>query len=111
MTKTTKFYFVNSKKEDDELGPENKEANTLMMALIALCDPFRHPKYQNDDEEDFSCTGVGRDTFGKYAYTDLVHKGIEYEIQLRDKSKLNRKRVELNKLSLTLLPTKNERRN
>jgi len=110
MSKLTEVYFNHSENENEDLGPDNKESQTLMSAMINLIDPFKNPKYQNN-EEDFSCTGIGRDTFGKFAWTDVEHNGVEYEIQLRNKSNLKRKKLELNKLNLTLLPTKDQRNN
>ena len=91
----------NTEIKEGELGPDNKEARTLMSALVSKI----------EFEKDFDC-GIGKDLFGKYAFADIKRNSKTYLIQVREKSaydnaskitqgrvigpKINRNRKELN---------------
>ena len=76
--------------KDKELGPDNKEARDLMMALHNTVDS-KNLKYYEDknDGPDYFAEGVGKDVFGKYAYTKKIYKGKVYLIQVRDKDQID----------------------
>jgi hypothetical protein len=76
--------------KDKELGPDNKEARDLMMALHNTVDS-KNLKYYEDknDGPDYFVEGVGKDVFGKYAYTKKIYKGKVYLIQVRDKDQID----------------------
>lgn len=65
------------------------ENRILMKALNNLVDIFKHPKFQNE-EEDFDNTGMGKDFFGKYSWATLEYNGKEFEVQLREKNTLDK---------------------
>lgn len=91
----------NTEVEEGELGPDNKEARTLMLALTNKI----------EFKKTVDC-GVGKDIFGKYAFADIKHRGKTYLVQVREKSaydnaekitqgrvigpKINRNRKDLN---------------
>ena len=77
----------NSRIEEGELSPDNKEACELMMALITEV-KVKNPKiidFENDEGEDED-RGIGKDIFGKYAYQDIEFGGKSYQIHLREKA-------------------------
>tara|TARA_R110000803_G_scaffold144104_1_gene210031 strand:- start:274 stop:675 length:402 start_codon:yes stop_codon:yes gene_type:complete len=77
----------NSRIEEGELSPDNKEACELMMALITEV-KVKNPKiidFENDEGEDED-RGIGKDIFGKYAYQDIEFGGKTYQIHLREKA-------------------------
>ena len=75
---------------DKELGPDNKEAGDLIMALHNTVGSknLKYYKDQNGDED--SVSGVGKDIFGKYSYTEKVFKGKVYLVQVRDKDQIDK---------------------
>jgi len=76
----------NSKTIDGELGPDNAEARDLMNVLHRLVDTSQHSKLDLEDiDEEFTNTGVGKDTISKYSFAILEAGGKEYLVQVRDK--------------------------
>tara|TARA_Y100001951_G_scaffold50331_1_gene39735 strand:+ start:429 stop:740 length:312 start_codon:yes stop_codon:yes gene_type:complete len=76
----------NSKQIDGELGPDNAEARDLMNVLHRLVDTSQHTKLDLEDiDEEFTNTGVGKDTISKYSFAILEAGGKEYLVQVRDK--------------------------
>ncbi len=76
----------NSKQIDGELGPDNAEARDLMNVLHSLVDTSQHSQLDLEDiDEEFTNTGVGRDTISKYSFAILEAGGKEYLVQVRDK--------------------------
>ena len=76
----------NSKQIDGELGPDNAEARDLMKVLHTLVDTSQHTKLDLEDiDEEFTNTGVGKDTISKYSFAILEAGGKEYLVQVRDK--------------------------
>ena len=75
--------------KDKELGPDNKEARDLMMALHNTVDSKNLKYYEDENGPDYCINGVGRDIFGKYSYTEKIYKGKVYQIQVRDKDQID----------------------
>ena len=50
---------------DKELGPDNKEAGDLMMALHNTVDSKNLKYYTDENGDEDSVSGVGKDIFGK----------------------------------------------
>ena len=75
---------------DKELGPDNKEARDLMMALHNTVDS-KNLKYYEDEDDGPDCyvEGVGRDVYGKYSYTQKIYKGKVYLVQVREKDQID----------------------
>ena len=80
----------NTQVEEGELDPENKEARTLMYALVQGIE-IKNQKLCEDDEfeESWDAQGIGKDLFGKYAYTEFDHEGKTYQVHVREKSSYN----------------------
>tara|TARA_R110000803_G_C11946391_1_gene317162 strand:- start:576 stop:971 length:396 start_codon:yes stop_codon:yes gene_type:complete len=80
----------NTRIEEGELGPENKEARTLMSALVEGIE-IKNPKLYEDEEfmEIWDDQGIGKDLFGKYAFTEFDHEGKTYQVHVREKSSYN----------------------
>ena len=80
------------KTQDKELGPDNKEAGNLVEALHNTINS-EHLKINKDidgyEDEDNSTSGVGKDIFGKYSYTEKIYKGKVYLVQVRDKDQID----------------------
>ena len=76
--------------KDKELGPDNKEARDLMMALHNTVDSKNLKYYTDQDGNEDSVSGVGKDIFGKYSYTEKVYKGKVYLVQVRDKDQIDK---------------------
>ena len=74
---------------DKELGPDNREAGKLIEALHNTVDSKNLNYYKDEMGDDESVSGVGKDVFGKYAYTEKVFKGKVYMIQVRDKDQID----------------------
>ena len=74
--------------KDKELGPDNKEAGDLMVALHHAVDSDRLKYYEDENGDLDSVSGVGKDIFGKYAYTETAHKGKTYLVQVREKDQI-----------------------
>ena len=77
----------NSRIEDGELGPDNEEASTLMTALVEGIE-LKNPRPYAEDGFDkcWNDQGVGKDIFGKYAFTEFDHEGKNYQVHIREKS-------------------------
>ena len=52
---------------DKDLGPDNKEAGDLIMALHNTVDSKNLKYYTDEMGDEDSVHGVGRDIFGKYS--------------------------------------------
>ena len=67
----------NTRIEEGELGPENKEARTLMSALVEGIE-IKNPKLYEDEEfmEIWDDQGIGKDLFGKYAFTEFDYNNV-----------------------------------
>ena len=76
----------NTQIEEGELGPDNKEARTLMSALVEGIELKKTRNYDLDDEEFWDDQGIGKDLFGKYAFTEFDHEGKTYQVHIREKS-------------------------
>ena len=74
---------------DKELGPDNPEACELIEALHNTVDSKNLKYYTDEDGEEDSVSGVGKDVFGKYSYTEKVYKGKVYKIQVREKNQID----------------------
>ena len=74
-----------NKQIEGELGPDNAEARDLMMVLHKVVDTSQHSKCDLEEEEEFTNTGVGRDSVSKYSYAEIEVDGKEYFVQVRDK--------------------------
>ena len=74
---------------DKELGPDNKEAGDLITALHNTVDSKNLKYYTDENGDEDSVSGVGRDIFGKYSYTETAHEGKVYQIQVRDKDQID----------------------
>jgi hypothetical protein len=101
----------NTEVEEGELGPDNKEARTLMFAMVQGIE-LKEKNIDLDKEEFWEDQGIGKDFFGKYAFTEFRHEDKTYLVQVREKSaydnaekitqgrvigpKINRNRKELN---------------
>ena len=57
------------KDSDKELGPENQEACDLIEALHNTVGHKNNKYYTDEDGNEESVSGVGKDIFGKYSYT------------------------------------------
>ena len=75
--------------KDKELGPDNKEAGDLMMALHNTVDSKNLKYYTDENGDEDSVSGVGKDIFGKYSYTEKVYRGKIYLVQVRDKDQID----------------------
>ena len=75
---------------DKELGPDNKEAGDLITALHNTVDSKNLKYYTDENGDEDSVSGVGKDIFGKYAYTETAHKGKTYLVQVRDKDQIDK---------------------
>jgi|TARA_Y100000031_G_scaffold88960_1_gene97758 hypothetical protein len=75
--------------KDKELGPDNKEAGNLMMALHNTVDSKNLKYYKDEMGDEDSVAGVGKDIFGKYSFTEKVYKGKVYLVQVRDKDQID----------------------
>tara|TARA_R110002153_G_scaffold82593_1_gene208242 strand:+ start:68 stop:463 length:396 start_codon:yes stop_codon:yes gene_type:complete len=76
----------NTQIEEGELGPDNKEARTLMSALVEGIELKKTRNHDLDDEEFWDDQGIGKDLFGKYAFTEFDHEGKTYQVHIREKS-------------------------
>ena len=79
----------NNIEKDKDLGPDNKEAGDLMMALHNTVDSKNKKYYTDEMGDEESVNGVGRDVYGKYSYTEKVYEGKIYLIQVRDKDQID----------------------
>jgi hypothetical protein len=75
----------NTEVEEGELGPDNKEARTLMFAMVQGIE-LKEKNIDLDKEEFWEDQGIGKDLFGKYAFTEFRHKDKTYLVQVREKS-------------------------
>ena len=76
--------------EEGELDPENKEARTLMSALVQGIEIKNQKLYEDEEfEEVWYDQGIGKDLFGKYAYAEFDHEGKTYQVHVREKSSYN----------------------
>lgn len=74
---------------DKELGPDNREAGKLIEALHNTVDSKNLKYYKDEMGDNESVSGVGKDVFGKYSYTEKVFNGKVYLIQVRDKDQID----------------------
>ena len=74
---------------DKELGPDNHEACELIEALHNTVDSKNLKYYTDENGDEDSVSGVGKDIFGKYAYTEKVFQGKVYLVQVRDKDQID----------------------
>ena len=80
----------NTQVEEGELDPENKEARTLMSALVQGIEIKNQKLYEDEEfEESWYDQGIGKDLFGKYAYAEFDHEGKTYQVHVREKSSYN----------------------
>ena len=91
---------------DKELGPDNPEACELMEALHHAVDSDKLRYYPDEEGELDSVSGVGKDVFGKYSYTETFHKGKTYLVQVREKDQIDNA-YQHTKIGI-LLPNKKE---
>ena len=75
---------------DKELGPDNKEAGDLIMALHNTVDSKNLKYYTDENGDEDSVAGVGKDIFGKYSFTEKIFKGKVYLVQVRDKDQIDK---------------------
>ena len=75
--------------EEKGLGPENKEACDLMEALHNTIDSKNLKYYTDEEGEEDSVSGVGKDVYGKYSFTEKIFKGKIYLVQVRDKDQID----------------------
>ena len=80
----------NDTARDKELGPDNKEAGDLIAALHNTVGSENLKYYTDQDGNEDSVSGVGKDIFGKYGYTEKIFKGKIYLVQVRDKDQIDK---------------------
>ena len=76
----------NTEVEEGELGPDNKEARTLMFAMVQGIELKKEKNFELDSDEFWEDQGIGKDLFGKYAFTEFEHEGKTYLVHVREKS-------------------------
>jgi len=81
---------MSSIENDKDLGPDNKEARDLMEALHNTVGSENLKYYTDENGDEDSVSGCGKDVFGKYSYTEKVFKGKVYLVQVRDKDQIDK---------------------
>ena len=75
--------------DNKELGPDNSEACELIEALHNTVDSKNLKYYKDEEGEDESRSGVGKDVFGKYSFVEKVYNGKVYLVQVRAKEQID----------------------